>query len=291
MIFWLLVSVSIMFGGLCMHNFLRIKQRDNNLKICRCLNKLERLKNLLNHIQRHRGLTSACLQGDQTVRVSVQSSLVSLDVQWRELTIAAPELLEDSLFEGIRSHWDSLKLRWENQLPKNNINQHNRLINNMLLLIENHAVQDIELSQISRSTGLDVIWKELLETIETIGQTRSIGVAMVAAKRSSPIDCIQLKFLIEKINRRLTELGCAFESDKIFVAKSYGIHMEWSKELVVTAKKNADVLSSFILNNLLSDRDISVSTEEFFELASDAIEPLDTIFDRTTELLIKLHSN
>ena len=291
MIFWVLLTASILSNGLFLYNFFRIKEHDNNVKICRCLNKLERLKNLLIHIQRHRGLTSACLQGEQNARVTVQVLLVSIDKQWHELTIEYPDLLEDSLFEGIHSHWNSLKLRWEYQAMKNNTDQHNRLIHNLLFLIENHAVQHIELSLICRATGLDVIWKELLETVEVIGQTRSIGVGMVAAKISSPIDRIQLKYLIEKLNRRLTELDSAFESDKDIVAKSYGINMDWSKELIVEAKNNAEVLSSFILNNLASENDISVSTEDFFNLASDAIEPLDTIFNRTTELLIKVHSD
>jgi hypothetical protein len=291
MIYWLVVTAFIIFGGLFIYNFLRIKKHNNNVKICLCLNKLERLKNLFIHIQRHRGLTSACLQGDQNVRVTVQGLRVSLDKQWLDLTIAFPDLLEDSLFEGVYSHWDRLKIRWENQAMKNNIDQHNRLINNLLFLIENHAVQHIELSQISRASGLDVIWKELLEMIEAIGQTRAIGVGMVAAKISSPIERIQLKFLIEKLNRHLTELDSAIESDNHFPDKSYGINMQWSKVLIVEAKKNAEVFSSFILNNLVSENDIAVSTEDFFKLASDAIEPLDSIFDRTTELLIKAHSD
>ncbi|WP_156491858.1 MULTISPECIES: hypothetical protein [unclassified Oleiphilus] len=62
----------------------------------------------------------------------------------------------------------------------NNIEQHNRLIINLLYLIENQAESYLPMLSFGRDSGLDVIWKELLETIEAIGQTRAIGMGVVS---------------------------------------------------------------------------------------------------------------
>lgn len=263
------------------------KKRIHDQKICLCLYKLERLKGLLIHIQRHRGLTCAFLQGDKHALINIQRLAVELDAKWRQLISNHPELVEDPLFEGIQNHWERLSVRWQSLQFQNNMEQHNRLINNLLFLIENHAVQHIELNKLARTTGLDVIWKELLEATEAIGQTRAIGVSLVAAKRSAPIERIKLKFLTDKVSRQLAELQTSLNSNRARAAQINGIDMRWANPIIQDAQDKAQALNVCINQHLMVDQEITLNTDSFFKLATDAIEPLETIFNHTTAGLIE----
>ena len=262
----------------------RDKLLRDNARVC--LTSLTTLKALLIYIQRHRGLTTGSLHGDASLRGQIQQVASKIDSLWQTTEHDFPAIAEEPLYEGIYSHWQRLNRHWQNQTVGNNIDQHSRLITNLLYLIENQAESNALLIKYGRETGLDVIWKELLETIEAVGQVRAIGMGVVSSGNSSAIERIQLKFLIDKVLSRLSTLNEALLKDSPCL-----INKEWSKPLISQANEKTNSLFGFIESSMLRGQLCNVSSETFFGLATSAIEPLDSLFNKASNEISLRYEN
>ncbi|MFT5717315.1 MAG: hypothetical protein ACI9T7_001506 [Oleiphilaceae bacterium] len=259
----------------------RLKQAD----VQRCLTKLEVLKDLLLHIQQHRGLSTGFLHGDVSLKLNMMSTMNTVKNLWLSLARDYPKLTQDALFEGVSSHWQRLESRCLELTASNNIEQHNRLITNLLHLIENQAEENRLLIRFSRELGLNVIWKELLETIEAIGQTRAIGMGLVSEGKSTAVERIQLKYLNEKVLTRLVALNTSFAGDSGAVNASHVLEKCSVDPFIKTADAKIAELHAFIHKNLLQPKINTISGEDFFQLASSAIVPLNALFNLASNTL------
>jgi hypothetical protein len=176
----LIAFVTIILGVLVCVKAMISKKRKHIEALYTNIGLVKNLKVLLIFIQQHRGLTTGYLHGDRSLDNAVRQAKQRVDNQWRVIENDHPLIIEDQLFEGISTHWKRLSFRWQQKAVTNNIEQHNRLIINLLYLIENQAESYLPMLSFGRDSGLDVIWKELLETIEAIGQTRAIGMGVVS---------------------------------------------------------------------------------------------------------------
>lgn len=283
-----IVIVGIVLGFVGVGFYLWQRQEREGKReepITLALDALGHLKALVIHIQQHRGLTTGYLHGNQNLLTQIQQAAMKVNHQWRYIQDLHPDVANEDLFEGVSSHWERLSTRWKQQTVSNNIEQHNRLITNLLYLIENQAEHNLRLVRYARDTGLDVIWKELLETIEAIGQTRAIGMGVVGAGESTTVERIQLKFLLDKVATRLKLLEEAFGKDSVKMDDK-----SWSKSYIDAAKDKAGSLQNFVETSLLARTRLEVSSETFFELATSAIEPLDALFGMAAQKMKEEYS-
>lgn len=260
-------------------NHLKKRQAVKQAKLQLCMAKLATLKDLLIHIQQHRGLSTAVLHGDLSLKTTMQSKMSTVTSLCLGLEHDYPELSQDDLFEGISSHWQRLESRCLALSPSNNIEQHNHLIINLLYLIQNQAEENRLLMRFSRESGMEVIWKELLETIEAIGQTRAIGMGLVSEGKSTAVERIQLKYLNEKVRTQFQTLNTSFigESGTLNASQAEGASI--AGPFIKTADIKITELQAFINQHLLQAKINNISSEQFFILASSAIEPLNGLFN------------
>ena len=110
--------------------FTQLKKRQLVIqtKLQLCLAKLAKLKDLLIHVQQHRGLSTAVLHGDLSLKMTTESKMSNVTSLCLALSHDYPELPHDELFKGISSHWQRLGRRCLGLSASNNIEQHNRLI-------------------------------------------------------------------------------------------------------------------------------------------------------------------
>lgn len=266
----------------CIVVFLTQLKKRHAVKLAKlqlCMTKLATLKDLLIHIQQHRGLSTAVLHGDVSLKMTMQSKKSTVTSLYIALAHDYPELPKDDLFEGISSHWQRLESRCLGLSASNNIEQHNRLIINLLYLIQNQAEDNRLLMRFSRESGMEVIWKELLETIEAIGQTRAIGMGLVSEGKSTAVERIQLKYLNDKVRTQFQALNLSFigESGTLNTSQEEGAFI--AGPFIKTADVKITELQAFINKNLLQANINNISGEQFFLLASSAIEPLNGLFN------------
>ncbi len=251
------------------------QQQQRCAAIRRTLDLLTALKSLLLLMQQHRGLTTGYLVGDKSLEASIRKVRDRIAEKMAAASRSQPALGEDPLFEGICNHWQRLQSHWNTQSVDNNVDQHNRLILNMLYLIENQACENPVLLAHSQRQGYHVIWKELLETIEAIGQTRAIGTSIVAAGETSAIDRVRLKFLMEQVDWRLKLLLKQFHRD---LDHSVSEPDNYARRTIEEAQSQARILFAFIDKELIQSESIGISTAHFFDLASATITPLDKVY-------------
>ncbi|KZY86205.1 hypothetical protein A3743_02680, partial [Oleiphilus sp. HI0072] len=250
------------------------KKHAEKLELKNCLAQLNSLKSLLIQIQKHRGLTTGYLHGEKTLQADIKTVRADVNKLWASLVSNHPSLTKDKLFEGISSHWQRLETRALTIEANNNIDQHNRLITNLLYLIENQTEKNSLLVALSREAGLDVIWKELLDTIESIGQTRAIGMGIVSEGKSSALDRIKLKYLNDRVSTQFESLNKVFLERKPGEKRVIILDDKHSTSAIKNAQTKISELQSFIETKLLNSSVDSRSGADFFQLASAAIAPL-----------------
>ncbi|MCK2151300.1 MULTISPECIES: nitrate- and nitrite sensing domain-containing protein [Marinobacter] len=158
---------------------------------------LKGLRQLLEHLQQHRGLSTGYLGGDHSLKLKVDQTQAAIRADLSNLD--ASSLACHDRWEAFTDHWSRLE-RSALSLPVNdNIKQHNQLIANMLQLIEDIAAQYNLLFVTHPGDGVSTLWRELLYTTEWLGQARALGTGIAAAGQSTGVERIRLGFLCERI--------------------------------------------------------------------------------------------
>jgi hypothetical protein len=271
----LLIAMSIYLVKAHQCNALRSQQITG-------FNIVTRLRELLSHVQQHRGISNALLNGD----VSLTSRLTpltlkvskSIDGINKEFKVGDVDEQLQPLprWESITEHWSRLSIKTAqlsaktdlsvktdrpttktNQLTSaNNLQQHNKLILNILYLIDDVAEQH-QIYKIVDAQGeaMRHMWLELLFTAENIGQIRAIGTGVAAANTCTSVERIRLNYLCHSLQQSL--------DDGLMLANSEQIRQLLH---VVVQQVTIDVPS--------------IKAEAFFNLASTCVEQILQEFDK-----------
>lgn len=251
----LLIAMSIYLVKTHQCNALRIQQITG-------FNIVTRLRELLSHVQQHRGISNALLNGD----VSLTSRLTpltlkvsdSIDGINKEFKVGDVDEQLQPLprWESITEHWSRLSIKTNQLTSANNLQQHNKLILNILYFIDDIAEQH-QIYKIVDAQGeaMRHMWLELLFTAENIGQIRAIGTGVAAANTCTSVERIRLNYLCHSLQQSL--------DDGLMLANSEQIRQLLH---VVAQQVTIDVPS--------------IKAEEFFNLASTCVEQILQEFDK-----------
>ncbi len=238
------------------------RRRARQQRQAKGLQWLASLRVLLGHIQKHRGLTTGLLSGNEAGMVAeIEGLQISVSRDLAAIAMVDLSIEENSRWQGITQHWARLAGNYRHAEPENNLTQHNHLIKNILYLIDDLA-QECELLYLKNAANkpLHLYWRELLAAAEFIGQARAIGTGVAAAGSCDNVARIRLNFLCEKIQtntRRLwSEIGC----DKEQLGRINRLITCVNEHLMVTEP--------------------DISPTDFFDVATDALDSLLEQFDR-----------
>jgi len=251
--------------------FIVLKQQYQKKQQLRgeCLKHLLRLKKLMEHFQYHRGLSARYLNGKTEVADELRE-------RQRLIAQVLPSMALLARHSSLSEHWQSLLDHWQrlfvNNLaltPEDNLEQHNRLINTLLYLIEDVT----ELGYWSgrdHHKGMSSI-VAILHTTEWIGQARALGSGMLAA--NSHCDSMN-KNDQSQMNLIQTKLELCIQqhsSNQDSLSKLFQLNEVISQTFLLQAKDNKTLISS----------------SDYFVIASDAIESylieFDSIMGRLTQ--------
>jgi hypothetical protein len=226
-----------------------------------CLKHLLHLKKLMEHFQYHRGLSARYLNGKTEVADELRE-------RQRLIAQVLPSMALLARHSSLSEHWQSLLDHWQrlfvNNLvltPEDNLEQHNRLINTLLYLIEDVT----ELGYWSGhdyNQGISSI-VAILNTTEWIGQARALGSGMLAAhshcNSMSTNDQSQMNLIQIKLELCLQQ----HSSNKESLSKLFQLN---------------EVISQTFLQRP-KDNETAISSSDYFVIASDAIESYLIEFD------------
>lgn len=236
------------------------------------LHLLKGLRQLLEHLQQHRGLSTGYLGGDHSLKPKVDQTRASIRADLNNLD--ASSLSYHERWEAFTDHWSRLE-RSALSLPgSENIKQHNQLIANMLQLIEDIAAHHNLLFMTHPGDGVGTLWRELLYTTEWLGQARALGTGIAAAGQSTGVERIRLGFLCERIQA----LSSIAHTD-------LAGHNRTGAQSLKEAGQTVSILLSVIETEFLSATAPKLPATAYFDQATQAIGAQFAVVD---EMLLSL---
>jgi hypothetical protein len=229
------------------------------------------LKRLISLVQTHRGLSSAWLNGDESKRTALQAIKQQVHVEIEALT-SQPSIQATSRWVGFLDHWGRLNKKDNQRNPDNSFKQHTQLVANLLYLLEDEAEHShLNAICLPKLPNIGFVWRELVVTTETIGQSRAIGTGVATSRICSSVHKIRLSFLQQNIQKTMNETLSKLSSLQAFTDKH--------TELLKIASAKMEVLSKTIEDELIGTATIKINQDDYFALATDIIKALDDIFD------------
>ncbi len=221
---------------------------------------LGRLREILAQMQRHRGVSYAWHHGSKSMAQEREQLQRQLDQRLTALSAELPWLASNERWLGITDHWQrlgssSLQLHAEDCLA-----QHNNLIQNVLYLIEDLALQ-FRLSRLRLANGLHVriLWRELLAVAECVGQVRALGSGACADGYCDSVTRIRLNYLREQVEHASQAI--------------------WQQLPPSREQKNALQALLGCLDRVLLRGQVDLGATEFFQLASHSLDALHAQYD------------
>lgn len=224
---------------------------------------LKHLRILLSSIQQHRGLTTGYLNGDSSLLDRIQVLQQNINININNVNRVDEWISKNRNWTTITEHIQRLSKNFKTNSISNNLQQHNKLIRNILYIVEEMA-EEHHMLDITPAANIDVefIWKDLLETTEHMGQARAIGTGVAASGQCSSVEKIKLRYLTDKINHSGEELLNQLPNASN-VASSIAL-------LIDTIDKN------FIAPN---EEQPFISASEYFDIATSALDGIYQEYD------------
>lgn len=216
------------------------------------------MRRLLEHLQQHRGLTTGYLRGDRSLAAGIEQTRHAISDDLRQLD--APSLASFDRWLAFDDHWSRLGRTALSLSVAANLDQHNRMLANLLQLIEDIAANRGLLFVVSPGDGTGTLWRELLQTTEWLGQARALGTGIAAAGASTGVERIRLGFLCERIR---VQSGVALAT----LARSH----QGAGATLDHARETVNGLIAIIEDEFLGGKPLTVLPSAYFDQATNAI--------------------
>lgn len=271
-----ILVLNILFAVL-VHHYKIKKQKDLQLK---GLVNISHIKALISLIQSHRGLSSAWLHGDESKKnaLLVLEQKASSEINYlKEQT----EIIKNSRWGAFADHWGRLVRLDSSRDPSNNFKQHTQLVANLLYLLEDEAEHSrLHAMALPAFESVGFVWRELVTTTESIGQSRAIGTGVATSKYCSSVDKIRLSFLQENIQKTMNETLAQLSSLPDFTTRH--------TQLLKIATTKIEFFTKTIEDELITANEITINQDDYFALATDSISSLDDIFSLQMEQIKRI---
>lgn len=190
----LLLPVCVLvFVALSIRHFKRQRER----LFLQGIQYIKPMRLLLTNLQRHRGMTTAYINGNSSIKVDIETTSVIIDNTIVHIESFGRWISDNTKWVSLVDHWLRLSKAYEQAETENNFRQHNILIANILYLIEDIADAHCLLKNPGDDTDTD--WRHLLSIAEYIGQARALGVGVATKGECTNVLRVQLNHLRHKI--------------------------------------------------------------------------------------------
>ncbi|XPF94354.1 hypothetical protein ACM9HF_20455 [Colwellia sp. RE-S-Sl-9] len=240
---------------------------------------ITQLKPLISLVQQHRGLSSAWLNGDITVKPKITSLQKQIANMIKDLK--KTELHTNERWVSFNDHWQRLLNLKTKPSVANSFEQHCLLVKNLSYLLEDTSETYLLTAEYCNGfPNIGYTWRELIISTENIGQARAIGTSVCVQKVCSSVDKIRLNFLTENMKKITTNTlhKLHYLSDEVDQHDDY----------INAATLKMEDFTQVISNDLVNSPTIAIDHQRYFALATSTIAAFDDIFYHQVEQLKKL---
>lgn len=260
-----MLALAVLIAGVSAMLYRRRRWEDARKSLDETLAACRSLLALVAHLQQHRGMSSAWLSGDQGFKAR-------LDAKGGEIAGLLPRLRDVARKEGARPHpcltlndlslfqfnWGQLRDKLAELSVEQSIAQHSFLIDQLMqwlaalgesrveLLIGERCARGLVRNYVSRLPALT----------ECLGQARALGTSVAAKRGCSAVARVRLMFLVVRAEALLNQAN---------EAAGRGPKAE-------RAALAVQQMARVIRTQMLLSSGISVAAQEYFDLATKAID-------------------
>lgn len=170
---------------------------------------LQAMRMLITHIQKHRGLSSGVLGGDLSLKPQLEDIQKQVSRDFEHIAAVGEWVKAQQDWLHITQHWARLAGNVYRLEAVRSIDQHNRLIKNILVFVDQIA-QVHFLNPNSNSSPAS--WRDLLMLAEFIGQVRANGVAVASARKDG--DSVKVEKFRKELFSVIQDIFTALEEPR-----------------------------------------------------------------------------
>ena len=245
---------------------------------------------LLQHVQRHRGLSSLWLSGHQADEARLLATEGELDQLLRGIPPDLPEQLQRWDVAGewsqFASEWAQIRSTWRSSDAAANIASHTLLVQRLLQIsrkVEDRS--DLALDPESESFHIqNLLFTRLLPITEQVGVARSTGVGVATRAQITQPERVKLAIaggLIHQLVQSMrADLQGAYDHSPAFKAE-----LGATNEALLARMDDAQQL---ILHDFVEQETVNVQPEQFFTDMSQIIDTSYQLYDQLAERLRRL---
>ena len=161
-----------------------------------------------------------------------------------------------------------------NLTADNSFKQPTQFFGNLFYLLEDIAESHFRtVEQLGEFPDISLLWRELLQVSECVGQSRALGTGIATVQVCSRVEKIRLGFLRQKITET-AEITYAQLQENQSVGDRQTL-----LSLIEHASKQTRYLCAVIEHELVECESIKLDAKNYFSLATEAINSLNKIFD------------
>ncbi|CAK0779040.1 methyl-accepting chemotaxis protein [Gammaproteobacteria bacterium] len=244
----------------------------------------------LEHLQQHRGMSSAFLNGDTSFKPRMLALEERIKADFQHLSQVEAEkgagFTTAAPLAALTTRWQSLREQVWGMTAPDSFSNHTDLISALLKLIRH--VEDgsglVLNSQLDIYYLMDVVVNRIPPLTESMGQSRAKGSGAAAKRVFLPGQREQIISLLAdtKVNAKAMTEGLA-------IAVGYNSHLKESIEgRIRVFDERIATFQALVEQGLLGADGITVNAKEVFDSATTAITAAFDIFDSATPALVEL---
>ncbi len=219
------------------------------------------LRLLITHMQRHRGLSAAVLKGDRKMLEALEEAQSHISRDMAHILSIGEWAAQQPEWQNLVQHWDQLSVTVMRLDARQAFEQHNRLIQTALVLVDEVA-RTHYLNRVPGRTAS--LWRELLMLAELVGRVRATGMALAAGADASNASVLATR-------RQLDEL--IKDAYQLLELPAYAVGLD------ETLLQNTMDFLRYTDESFLR-QDMALSASHYYKTATEALDEIYDRFDR-----------
>lgn len=250
------------------------------------------LKNLVADIQQHRGMTNAYLSGDQSFKEELVMKKSQIELKIEQLDAIdkklGAELLTANKWNEIKYMWLNFQKNADHYSINETLDKHTEILAKLLEFM-NHIgnTSNLYLDTGLKNYHLTESYMNIPEMTEKIGQTRAYGSGYIAKKTMTIEERTKLFVLSILISSTLEDIKNSVHTilgedvpNKTLIKTNF-------EKTVLETEIFLDILNG----NVLDAKDINISPNHYFLLATRAIDSAFTLYEIEAQALTDVLQN
>lgn len=241
---------------------------------------IAQLREIIQPMQQHRGMSAAILGGDNTLRDELTKQATNIDqalVKLQQLDQRYSLRLETgNRFASLQRDWTALKQGFNGLTQAQSFQKHTALITNMLEFIHHLANTSnlILASKMDTYYLVDTLVNHLPKLTEDAGQSRALGSAIIVEGRFTPESWQRLlgasQRIVEAEKNLLRGIQAVLDENPSLTSR---LQQPADKMFLATSTYNTS------LRNMLEKDEVTANLDVFFNQATQTIDNVFHLFD------------